>query len=139
MLCPFCESKSFVIQSRMSNGRYKTRRHICEGCKKRFTTLQICLIGDKLYLPKAVINQENLERLSSLNPGPVTTTGGLPKSLSNRQQQVQRVRKHNIGTVSRKDRACRNCELWSRHGCSLGIPDAGGKIAAVCEHFENVY
>ena len=36
-----------------------------------------------------------------------------------------------------KPDSCTSCIHWTRHGCSMGIPEAGGNFANDCSLFEN--
>ena len=33
--------------------------------------------------------------------------------------------------------SCTTCIHWTRHGCSMGVPEAGGNFANDCSLFEN--
>ena len=115
MRCIHCGAdKTYVVSTRAAPGDTIRRRHICSACLQRFSSYQIaCLEGCKL--------PENLP---------------LPKNVVDRATRLPVLRK---APLTQRKRVCKNCELWSSHGCSLGIPEAGGLTAIGCQHFESVF
>jgi transcriptional regulator NrdR family protein len=46
MLCPECGERTRIVDSRRTSGGVR-RRRVCNGCEKRFTTMEIIWTYDK--------------------------------------------------------------------------------------------